>query len=89
MGYHYPEVMYLLSTYAPSGVEDKRAVETFCDCETDERIRSVKGQLYAISRGRFDDPTFDKIIGVERKMKHGSYDEWAKLMLQWFASYKG
>ncbi len=89
MGYHYPEVIYLLKTYSPPGVDDKRAVQTFIDCETDERVRAVKGQLYAISRGRYDDATFDKVIGVDKRMKHGSYEEWAKLMLQWMAGYKG
>ena len=88
-GAHYPELVYWRKTYGHPGVLDKRAVETFMDCETDERIRSLRGQLYAISMGRYDDDLFVKQFGPERKNRHGSFQEWAKLMLQWMAGYKG
>lgn len=88
-GPHYNEVLYMLQNYGASGTEDKRAVQTFIDCETAERVSSLRGQLYSISQGKYDDRTFDAQVGVARRQKHGSYKEWARMCLQWMAGYRG
>ncbi|MCB0329515.1 MAG: hypothetical protein KDD70_07625 [Bdellovibrionales bacterium] len=85
---HYPEVMYWKNTYGHPGVLDKRAVETFMDCETAERVSGLRNQLYAISQGKYDDALFTKLLGPDRKQRHGTYQDWAKFMLQWMAGYK-
>ncbi|MDC0357673.1 hypothetical protein OAO01_02575 [Oligoflexia bacterium] len=70
-----------------AGVPDKRAVHDFIECETDQKIRALKQQLHAISQGSYDDAAFDKTVGARRKAKHGSYHQWAKIMLLWITEY--
>jgi hypothetical protein len=85
---HYPEIIYWLQNYAQPGVADKRAVETFMDCETREKVQSLKAQLYAVANGKYEDGLMQKLLGGDRKARHGSYLEWSKIMLQWMAGYK-
>ncbi|MCI5065517.1 hypothetical protein MRY87_07325 [bacterium] len=89
MATYYPEIIYWKKTYAHPGVLDKRAVESFIDCETAERVNSLRGQIHSVAKGKFDEHQFIKQMGPDRKQRHGSYEEWAKLMLQWMAGYKG
>jgi hypothetical protein len=84
---HYPELIYWKSNYANPGVLDQRAIQAYVDCETRERINSLRTQLHSISKGRYDDALFQKLFGPDRKQRHGSYQEWAKLMLRWLAEY--
>jgi hypothetical protein len=84
----YPRVTYWVQNYGGSDAPDKRAVQDFMDCESEEQIRSLRGELYAISQGRFDKKNLDANVGKKRETRHGSYDTWAKMMLLWMASYK-
>jgi len=87
-GQYYEQVIQWNKEYGSSGASDQRAIQTFMDCETDEKIRALRGQLYSISTGKFDAATLDKQLGAGRASKHGSYEQWAKLMLMWMAGYK-
>ncbi len=83
----YKQVVYWVKNYASGGNPDQRCVQDFVDCETTEVLSTFRAELYGISQGNFDEETLDKLIGQKRKVLHGSYDEWAKLMLMWLASY--
>ena len=75
--------------YGKAGNGDQRALEDFMTCEAREGVTSLKNELIAVSAGLFHEPTFDKIVGLDRKQKHGGFENWAKIMLLWMASYKG
>lgn len=84
---HYPEIHYWHVTYCNAGISDQRAVETFIDCETRERVNALRTQIYAVSQGKYDDSVLLRKFGRERKERHGSFQVWAKTMLQWIAQY--
>ena len=83
----FPDVKYWVQNYGMAGVEDKRAVETFVDCETDEKIKTFREQLLSISKGKYEERVLDAFVGKGRAKKHRSYDEWAKLMLLWLHEF--
>jgi len=85
----FPQVKYFVDHYAPPGIEDQRAAHVFVDCETTEAITTLRNELRAISNGNYDSNTLDRTIGKGRVSKYSSYDNWAKLMILWLASYKG
>ena len=85
---HYPEITYWVRNYAPSGVSDKRAVHAFVDCETQQRVKSLRIQLYAVASDKYDEKQLLNQLGAARKARHGTFSDWAKIMLQWLASYK-
>ena len=64
-------------------------MEEFIICEADESINALRFELQLVVSGKFEESVFDILIGNKRKARHGSYVEWAKLMLQWMASFKG
>lgn len=84
---HYKKVVQWAKEYGSSGLPDQRALQDFIDCETDEAISGLKSELIGISQGNYRDEIFDKVVGVNRRLRHTSYGEWAKLMLMWLASY--
>lgn len=77
-------IKYYYEIYA-QGTDDKRAVENYCVCESDEMVRSFRGVLMGIANGDFNSETLNSLLGRDRVVKYGSYDEWAKLMLRWMA----
>ena len=81
-------VKYWYDNYGYTGVDDKRSVETFLDCETREISQSLKNELIGISQGVYKKEALDIMLGQSRTARYGSYEEWAKYMLIWMASYK-
>lgn len=86
---HYARVKAWIDQYGNSGIEDRRALDDFMTIETGEAVASLRNELIGVSRGNYSEETMDKLVGVKRKVLHGAYDAWAKLMLQWMANYKG
>jgi len=84
----FPRVRYWIREYAQSGIEDRRAIENFVECESREMISPFRAQLHSISKGNFEERLLDRIVGKKRKIRHGSYQQWAKLALMWLAEYK-
>ena len=74
--------------YARKDYPDKRALEDFITCETEEVVKSLQLELSAIKRGQFDPEILDQLIGRAREDRHGSYEEWAGLMLLWIANVR-
>jgi len=84
----YKQLRYFIKQYAPPGVSDQRAAQSFVDVEPDYLLKSLKSELYGVSKGKYDEESMGKIVGIPRKLRHGSYDEWARLILVWMAEYK-
>ncbi|NDC36755.1 MAG: hypothetical protein EBZ48_01745 [Proteobacteria bacterium] len=82
----YTRVRQWCEAYGRSDVPDDRGCQDFLDCEGSEQIRSLQAELVAMGEGRYEDAILDQIVGTRRKVKHGSYQAWAKLMLQWIAA---
>ena len=87
--YGFPALRAFIQGYARSDVPDQRAIQDFLECETGEVVRPLQAELMLVAAGNFDKEIFDKAIGVKRRARHESYENWAKLMLQWIAGYKG
>jgi hypothetical protein len=79
------EVKYWYDNYAQGSPDDQRSVENFCVCESTEAIRIFQNELIGIMNGNHRAETLDIILGKDRVLKHGTYEEWAKLMLRWMA----
>lgn len=85
---HFPQIKLWNSLYGSAGSDDQRAIQIFMDCETREAHTSLRNELFAISSGNYDTKSLDLALGKERASRHGSYEAWGKLMLQWMAGYK-
>ena len=79
----FDKIIYWNQNYAAGGIEDRRAIGDVRLCESAEFLKPFESQLYTISQGTFDEENLHQIVGLKRKIKHGSYEQWAKLMLQW------
>ena len=85
---NYKQVRYFIDTYGKAGIPDQRAVQDFMDCETGESVNSLRGELIGMTNQKFKEEILDTAVGAKRKILYESYDNWARLMLQWIASYK-
>lgn len=84
----YQKLSYWVAQYGAADAPDQRAVHDFIECETSEAVRSLQSELIQVVQGNFKVETMDQLLGMKRRVLHGSYDAWAKLMLQWIAGYK-
>ena len=84
----YKYVPLWVREYGMSGGPDQQAVQLFLDCETREAVTGLQSELIAISKGLYKAEVFDLVVGAKRRVMYTSYDNWAKLMLQWIASYR-
>ena len=87
--YGFPKIREWIQAYGRPDIPDQRGVQDLMECETSEVVRALQAELMMVTAGKFDAANFDKAIGTRRRAKHDSYENWAKLMLQWIASYKG
>jgi len=85
---NYKEIAYWKQSYGRAGLPDKKAVAVFLDCESDERVNSFKAQLHSISKGGHDEKHLLPLLGADRKVRHGTFERWAQLMLIWVAEVK-
>ena len=85
----YSKINYWVQNYGLSGIPDQKAVENFIECETAESVSSLRFELEQMAQGKFNQQNMDHLVGVKRRLKHESYDAWAKLMLLWIVGYKG
>ena len=84
----YKKVREWTQSYGRPDVTDDRGVQDFMICETLEQVRGLQAELIAMADGRFDEKVLDEILGMRRKGRYGSYQAWAKLMLQWIQAFK-
>jgi hypothetical protein len=83
----FPRIKEFISVYAYGVGDDQRSAQTYCDCESDEAIDTLRKELSAVSGGNFNSDIFDLLVGKNRVAKHGSYENWAKVCLLWIAQY--
>jgi hypothetical protein len=88
-GPNYSRVYYWVQNYGLSGIPDQKAVENFIECETREQVNLLRFELEMMAQGKYKQETLDHLVGVKRRVKHESYDAWAKLMMLWIVGYKG
>lgn len=80
-------VPQLIKEYGLVG-NDMRAVQDFMECESAEAIASLRGELASISQGSHPMEFLDKSLGISRKVKYGSHEQWARNVLLWMAAKK-
>lgn len=85
----YKQIPFFIQNYGKTGNPDQRNLIDFMECETTEAIRSLQNELIGITHGNYVPEVMDKLIGLDRRTKHNSYEEWARLMLLWIAGHKG
>jgi hypothetical protein len=68
---------------------DKAAIDKMMEEESAEFIRIFRTELMTVKKGIYDEKTFDKVIGQDRKKRFKSYEGWATHMIKLIASYKG
>ena len=83
----YKNLRYFSKQYGRKEVLDQRAAQDFVEVEPDYIVKSLKAELLGILHGKYNDKTMDALVGLPRKVRHGSYEEWARLMLLWMAEY--
>lgn len=74
--------------YGKAGTGDQRAATDFMICEQVDAVNSLRSELVAIKNGQIPDETLDVLVGKPRKIRHETYQEWARLMLLWMANAK-
>jgi len=84
----FDKILAWIQNYGQGGIEDQKGAENCVICETDEFINPLRAQLHFISKGEFDEEALDRVIGVKRRLKYGSYENWAKLMIFWLNDAK-
>jgi hypothetical protein len=88
-GIFYKQISYFVNNYGKTGNPDQRNVTDFMECEGPEAVRSLQAELIGVTKGNYAMEAFDKLVGIARREKHGSYEDWAKAMLLWIVSFKG
>lgn len=84
----YKYLRYFCKQYGRKEVADQRAAQDFIECEPDHTVKAFKAEIYGIFHGKYNPETMDAIAGQHRKVRYGSYEEWARLMLLWMVEYK-
>lgn len=84
----FPRIRYWLNEYAQEGADDRQAIAQLIQCETTETLQALRLELQMLLQFDQPDDQLDRIIGHKRRIKHGSYANWAALMLQWIVGEK-
>lgn len=77
----YNRVRYWLENYAHPELPDAMGIEDFVENEPIEHVRSFQNELHNIVNGNYNEEHLTQILKAGRKVKHGSYSNWARLML--------
>lgn len=79
----YEKIKYFKENYMRPGHPDRRAVQDFIECENRESVRSFQNALTSILNGNYSAESLDLLLGKDRVLRHGSYEEWARMMMIW------
>lgn len=77
----YRSVRYWLENYAHPELPDAHCVADFIDHEPLEALRSFQYELQDIARGNYNDSCMGGLLSARRRVAHGSFSNWAKVML--------
>lgn len=84
-----PSIEYLIKSYSNSSDgNDQKAVNSFNMFETKEKVSRLKNELMWIRDGIVAEETCTRVLGVKRKAKYESYDNWAKYVMIWISQHK-
>ena len=82
-----PTLEFYERSYAKScDGNDQKALLTFKNYESKEKLRRLQAELQWVKESRVSEVVCDRVIGKKRKSRHQSYEHWAKLMLLWIVS---
>lgn len=77
-----PNLEYFEKTYGANfKTDEKRALQTFKDFESKERLMRLQRDLIAVKDNKVSEKVCDQIIGKEKIARYQSYSNWAKIML--------
>ncbi len=85
---NFDKIRFWIQNYCQGDMDDKRNLENLIICEGDEILNSFRLQLYSIAQGLYDEDNLDNLVGKKRKVKYGSYENWARLILLWSGEMK-
>ena len=85
---NFDKVRFWIQNYCQGDMDDKRNLENLIICEGDEILKPFRLQLHSIAQGLYDEELMDQLAGKKRKVKHGSYENWARLILLWAGEMK-
>ncbi len=81
----YEKIRYFKDNYLRPGYPDQRAITDFLECENTETVKSFQSILMSISNGSYNPKALESLLGKERVVRFGSYEEWARILLMWIA----
>ena len=81
---HIPE---FIKTYGQVG-NDQRAIQDYMECESNESIAALRAEFVGVAQGAHPIEFLDQSLGLARKVKFGSHEQWAKNILLWMAAKK-
>lgn len=84
----FDRITFWVQNYGHPEVDEQRAVENFIICESTEALPALVAQLHRVAKGKFREEIMDLVAGKKRKIKYGSYENWAKLMLLWISQVR-
>lgn len=78
-----PTVDYLIKSYAKSSnADDQKAARTFLDFESHEKLKRLRHELLYIKNSQVNPAVLDQVVGISRKSRYSSYENWAAIVLQ-------
>ena len=86
--FNYDRISFYVENYGHPEVDEQRAVENFIICESAEALPALIAQLSSVAKGGSTEEVMDQVAGKRRKVKYGSYENWAKLVLLWINQVK-
>jgi hypothetical protein len=85
----YKNIQSFSAHYFLEGTDERRALEDFMTCESHEAVNSLKNELTGIVQVNKPEKVLENSLGLNRKIRFGSYKEWAKTMLLWMGTHRG
>ncbi len=84
-----PSLEHMIKAYANhNDGNDQKAIDTFNMFETTEKMSRLKNELLWIRDGIVTEQTLERVLGLPRKIKFESYENWAKIMMIWISQLK-
>ena len=78
-----PTIDYLIKNYAKSSSsDDQKAARVFLDFESREKLQRLRNELVHVKNGQVNPSVLDQVIGLSRKSRYQSYENWASIVLQ-------
>jgi hypothetical protein len=71
--------------YALTLTDEKKAIKLFIEYESRDMFNRLKREILAVAQSKVPEAVCERALGKSRRVKHGSYEKWAKNTLLFFA----